>query len=273
MEIKILCTRWGHENLPIEVFLEKVKSAGYDGVDSWIPENKDDRKMFIKRSKELGLPIVVQQHQAEGTGIEQFCRSFEYHLEAAMECEPAIINSHSGRDFFTLEEQLAVIDAAENFSVKNNIVIAHETHRGRIGFSPGNAKELFKLRPAMKVTADFSHWVCVTESYLEGFKETLDEAIRRTVHVHARVGFPEGPQIPDPRLQEWADPVNYFIDLWSRIIQNKEAEGIAVLTITTEFGPPPYMWTTIPGNAPVASQWELNLFMMHLLKDIIIQQR
>ena len=99
MEIKILCTRWGHENLPIEVFLEKVKSAGYDGVDSWIPENKDDRKMFIKRSKELGLPIVVQQHQAEGTGIEQFCRSFEYHLEAAMECEPAIINSHSGRDF------------------------------------------------------------------------------------------------------------------------------------------------------------------------------
>lgn len=273
MEIKMLCTRWGQENLPIDVFLEKVKSAGYDGVDSWIPENKEDRRLFIKRSKALGLPIVVQQHQAEGSDIEGFCRSFEYHLEAAMECEPVMINSHSGRDFFTLDEQLAVIDTAENFSAKHNIVIAHETHRGRIGFSPGNAKELFKLRPAMKVTADFSHWVCVTESYLEGFKETLDEAIRRTVHVHARVGFPEGPQIPDPRLQEWAEPVNYFIDLWSRIIQNKKAEGIAELTITTEFGPPPYMWTTLPGNAPVASQWELNLFMMHLLKDIIIQQQ
>ncbi|MDR6571267.1 sugar phosphate isomerase/epimerase family protein [Chitinophaga ginsengisegetis] len=273
MQIKILCTRWGHENIPIEAFLEKVISAGYDGVDSWLPENKNDRKVFIKRSKELGLPIVVQQHQAKGADIRTFCRSFEYHLNAAMECEPVIINSHSGRDFFTINEQLAIIDAAENFSAGNNIAIAHETHRGRIGFSPGNAKELFKLRPSMKVTADFSHWVCVTESYLEGFKETVNEAIRRTVHIHARVGFPEGPQIPDPRLSEWAEPLNYFTGLWSGIIREKEAEGISLLTITTEFGPPPYMWTTSPGNTPVASQWEVNLFIMHLLRDIIAPQQ
>ncbi len=229
--------------------------------------------MFIKRSKELGLLTVVQQHQAEGADIQSFCKSFEYHLNAAMECEPVLINSHSGRDFFTINEQLAVIDAAENFSARNNIVIAHETHRGRIGFSPGNAKELFMLRPSMKVTADFSHWVCVTESYLEGFKETVNEAIRRTVHIHARVGFPEGPQIPDPRLPEWAEPLNYFIGLWFGIIREKEAEGISQLTITTEFGPPPYMWTTSPGNTPVASQWEVNLFMMHLLTDIIAPQQ
>ena len=46
---------------------------------------------------------------------------------------------------------------AAEFSVKNNIRVVHETHRGRLGFSPYNAKELFNLRPEMKVTADLSH--------------------------------------------------------------------------------------------------------------------
>ena len=85
-----------------------------------------------------------------------------------------------------MEEQLLVIDTAEKFSIKNNIRIAHETHRGRIGFSPGNASKLFNLRPGMKITADLSHWVCVTESYLENFQQALSEAIVRTEHVHAK---------------------------------------------------------------------------------------
>ncbi len=27
--------------------------------------------------------------------------------------------------------------------------------------------------------------------------------IESTVHVHARVGYEQGPQVPDPRLPEW----------------------------------------------------------------------
>jgi hypothetical protein len=39
------------------------------------------------------------------------------------------------------------------------------------------------------------------------------------------------------------------------------------LTVTPEFGPPPYLpvlpWTQMP----VASQWDINVHMMHLLRD------
>lgn len=265
MELKILCPQWGHTHLETEVFFAKVKEAGYDGVDTWLPENKADRSKFNQLLDEYNLSIVSHQHQAKGDTIDEFCKSFEYYLNLSLDCNPILINSHSGRDYFTLDEQLRVIDTAENFSVRNNIRVAHETHRGRIGYGPVNSRELFALRPAMKITADFSHWVCVTESYLENFEYELAEAILRAEHIHARVGFTEGPQIPDPRSSFWQQQVEYFLGLWAKIINYHQSIGTAIFTITTEFGPPPYMWTSIADNTPIADQWEINLFMKDLL--------
>ena len=212
MKLLILCTQWGSEHLPAEDFFAKVKEAGYDGIDTWLPEDSNERKKFISLLDEYKLKIVSHQHQAKGNNIEEYCKSLEYYLNLSMECNPLLINSHSGRDYFSLDEQLKVIDTVEEFSVKHNIVVAHETHRGRIGYSPYNAMELFKQRPAMKITADFSHWTCVTESWLENSAAIMEEAIKRTRHIHARVGFTQGPQIPDPRHAAWQEPVNFFLN-------------------------------------------------------------
>jgi sugar phosphate isomerase/epimerase len=266
MQLKILCPQWGHEHLPVEQFFEKVKAAGYDGVDTWLPENKEARKKFIGLLHSYDLLIVAHQHQAKGSSISTFCQSFEDYLHMAMECGPLLINSHSGRDYFTHDEQLAVIDTAENFSVKNNITIAHETHRGRIGFSPYNAKIIFDASPTAKITADFSHWVCVTESWLENCQPVLQKAIERTAHIHARVGFTEGPQIPDPASPHWQKEVGFFLALWNRIFEHQRAIGTEIFTTTPEFGPPPYMWTD-ENNQPVADQWKMNVLMKELLRD------
>ena len=180
MKLLILCPQWGMEHLPIEDFLIRVKEGGYDGIDTWVPEDPTERKRFIRLLNEYQLKIVSHQHQAKGGNIDSFCSSLEYYLNLSLECDPLLINSHSGRDYFSLADQLRVIDTVEEFSIKNNITIAHETHRGRIGFSPYNAWDLFQLRPQMKITADFSHWTCVTESYLENSAEIIEEAIRRT---------------------------------------------------------------------------------------------
>ena len=267
MKIKILCPQWGQEHLDIEAFFIKVKQAGYDGVDTWIPENKNERQRFIRLLSEYDLDMVSHQHQANGNTINEFCKSFEYYLNLSMETNPILINSHSGRDYFTLKEQLQVIDTAENFALKNNIRIAHETHRGRIGFGPVNSRELFSLRPNMKITADISHWVCVTESYLESFEKEVDEAVKRTEHIHARVGFTEGPQIPDPRNLYWKNEVNFFVNLWKRIIKYQQSIGSDTFTLTTEFGPTPYMWISLKDNLPVADQWDINVFMKDLLRE------
>jgi hypothetical protein len=41
MQLKILCPQWGYEHLEMDDFFIKVKDAGYDGVDSWMPEDTD----------------------------------------------------------------------------------------------------------------------------------------------------------------------------------------------------------------------------------------
>ena len=267
MKLKILCPQWGYEQLETEAFFAKVKEAGYDGVDTWIPENKEERKCFIRLLDEYELLMVSHQHQANGNSIREYCKSFEYYLNLSLESNPILINSHSGSDYFTIEKQLQVLDVAENFSVKKGIRVAHETHRGRIGFGPVNSRELFELRPTMKITADFSHWVCVTESYLENFEKELDEAIIRAEHIHARVGFTEGPQIPDPRSPFWKKELEYFLNLWERILIYRKSIGTEIFTITPEFGPPPYMWTSLKDNSSVADQWDINLFMKKILQD------
>ncbi|HET7116905.1 MAG TPA: TIM barrel protein [Hanamia sp.] len=265
MKLLILCPQWGYEHLPLEDFFSKVKEAGYDGIDTWIPEEKNEREKFISLLEKYKLVVVAHQHQAKGNSITEYCKYLEYYLSLSLECDPLLINSHSGKDYFNIEEQLKVIDTVEEFSVKNNIVVAHETHRGRIGYSPYQAMELFKLRPAMKITADFSHWTCVTESLLENSPEILHEAIRRTKHIHARVGYTQGPQIPDPREFLWQEPVDFFFKIWGEIIRYQEDQKAVFFTITTEFGPPSYMWTRTDGS-PIRDQWEINLFMKDLLR-------
>jgi len=267
MKLKILCPQWGHEHLDLEAFFVKVKSAGYDGVDMPIPENSIVRSRLIRLLDEYGLSIVAHQHQANGASIGAFCKSFQYYLNIALECNPILINSHSGRDYFTLDEQLLVIDTAQNFSAEKNSKVAHETHRGRIGFGPGNAKQVFDARPAMQITADFSHWVCVTESFLENFQEVLEEGIKRSAHIHARVGFIEGPQVPNPANPYWQKETAFFLQLWKRILDMQQTAGTGVFTATPEFGPPPYMWTNAEDNKPVANQWEVNVYMKDLLRQ------
>lgn len=268
MEMKILCPQWGHEHLDVEDFFTKVKSAGYDGVETWLPEDTKQRKRFIDLLSKYELAMISHQHQATGSSIGEYCASFERYLNISMESNPILINSHSGRDYFTLNEQLQVLDVAEKFAIKNNITVAHETHRGRIGYCPQNAQELFSARPDMKVVADLSHWVCVTESYLENFAPTIQETIKRTAHIHARVGFTEGPQIPDPRSAFWQKEVDFFTALWQQMLDYQKSIGTQVFTITPEFGPPPYLWTDSNTNEPVASQWDINVFIKDLLKEL-----
>lgn len=267
MELKILCPQWGHEHLPVEEFFTKVKEAGYDGIDTWLPESRLDRIKFVSLLEEFGLCMVSHQHQAEGRSIQDFCKSVEHYLNLSLESNPILINSHSGRDYFTIDEQLRVIDTAEEFSEKHNIRVVHETHRGRLGYSPMNSLDLFRKRPNMKITADFSHWVCVTESYLENHSEALEQAIKRTEHIHARVGFPEGPQISDPRNPYWQKDVQFFLTIWKQILSRQVSLGQEVFTVTPEFGPAPYMWIVGNTNSPIVDQWEINCYMKGLLRN------
>ncbi|MEH6306327.1 TIM barrel protein [Olivibacter sp. CPCC 100613] len=265
MDIKILSPLWGYECLEYKTFLEKVKKAGYDGYDLWLPDCKKDRHLLYNFLQKHEMTLVTHQHAANGRTFNEFKASYVRELLACAEPGPLLINSHTGRDYFPLEQHIVLVDIAEEISAKTGVVIVHETHRGRLGYSPQMMQTIFNLRKQVKITADFSHWTCVTESMLQYFENTVKEAIRRTRHVHARIGYEQGPQVPDPRAAKYQYALNHFLYWWDQIVETNKEIGTKLLSFTTEFGPFPYMPADPVTSEPLADQFELNCFMKNLL--------
>jgi hypothetical protein len=265
MELKIFATGWGYTDLPQIEFLDKMRSAGYDGFDMWLPVGNAERKELFDYLQRHQMLIIVQQHQAEGNDFNGFKNEFLNNLYNCAEAKPLFINSHTGRDHFTFEQNLELFDAAFEFTAKTGIEVMHETHRKRALYAPLPANEYFKARKELRVTADFSHWVCVTESMLGGFTPIIEEAISRAGHIHSRVGFEEGPQVGHPGAPEWDYALQKFLGWWDEIARLAQQQNRQYLTITPEFGPQPYMPSIPFTNEPVASQFEVNCFMKDLL--------
>ena len=79
--------------------------------------------------------------------------------------------------------------------------LAHETHRSCILYSPWVTARVLDRWPDMWLASDYSHWVIVAERHFSFEDELFDRFARRTIHIDARVGTPESPQVGDPRYR------------------------------------------------------------------------
>lgn len=266
MEILYLCPAWGNE-LPFPAFVERVKAAGYDGVEMSLPNDDDAQKQLILETlAQAGLAFVGQHWETVTVDFDRHQTEYRARLHNLADGRPLLIDSQTGKDFFSFEQNLALIDIATEFSAETGIRVVHETHRGKFSFAAHITEPFLRARPGMRIGADFSHWCNVAESLLEDQEAALALAISRADHIHARVGFAEGPQIPDPRDRHWATVLERHLGWWRRIVNRARADGNARLCITSEFGPYPYM-TVLPGSGqPITDQWAVNVFMMDILR-------
>lgn len=270
-ELKILGTGWGFTDT-IDELCGRIKKEGYDGIEVlWPAEKKAQEELFAALEKyelELGLLCAgfdsdYQKH------LEEFIAATN---EAATQTirRPLFINCHSGRDHFSYEQNKAFIDHTTRLSRETGITICHETHRARILYSAPAARHYLHTIPELRITFDVSHWCNVSESLLEDQQETLDLALSRTDHIHARIGHPEGPQVSDPRAPEWEPAVRAHLGWWDKIVEAKRKAGKR-LTILTEFGPPDYMPTLPYSRDPLSDQWAINVYMLQLLRERYIR--
>lgn len=105
------------------------------------------------------------------------------------------------------------------------IPISHETHRGRILYSPFVALRVADAFPSIRFTLDLSHWVVVAERKID--VDLLAPIISRTLHVHARIGTSQAPQVADPRGEGVAEWRGYFEDVWGGLFEAGEVSGPA----------------------------------------------
>ena len=262
-QLLILATNWGFSGTWAE-FCKKAKQAGYDGVEVWFPSDFKSREELVAALKENSLQVAFVLGGADKDPQKHFAQ-FKESLEAAVLLKPLYINCHSGRDFFSFEENKRFIDLTTELSRTTQVPMYHETHRSRILYSAPIARQYMEKIPELRVTFDVSHWCNVHESLLEDQPEALSLAVNRTEHIHARIGHPEGPQVNDPRAPEWKKALDAHVAWWDRVVERKKKEGKR-MTILTEFGPVDYMPALPYTRQPLSNQWEINAYMLEMLR-------
>lgn len=270
MELKYLCPFWGSEATGAEVFVDKVMEAGFDGVEINLPEDKNYSHGLVRRLRDHALVFVAQQYLAPSKNNFDVCRAQYIHrLEELAALGPVLINSHTGRDFWSFEQNCRLIEDAFYVEERTGVPIYHETHRGRFTFHPAHLERFLDQYPGLKITADFSHWCTVCESFLEDQPSALERALKHAMYIHARVGHTQSPQVTDPFVPEWEVALHTFVNWWKEIIRLNNERGSGQMYICPEFGPVPYMPCLPYTNQPVNSQWLLNIKMKEFLKRIL----
>lgn len=250
---------WGmSEGRDLREKLAIIRDAGYDGFegDTNIAEPAAIRDLCA----EFGLryiaqifPLTPAEHRAQAT--------------RARDAGAIRIDAHSGRDRWSFEEGAAFWREVLPFENDLGIPVGHETHRYRMFYSPWSTARYLEAFPEIRVTLDLSHWCCVCETMLDDMMDFVEPTIARAVHLHARVGHEEGPQVPDPSAPEWARHLEKHAQWWDTLRARHLAEDAPYMTITPEFGPPHYQWTKPRTGEPLADLAKINLWTRDFLKE------
>lgn len=273
MNIKYICPFWGCEKDTLEIFIEKVVQSGYDGIEINLPASGIFTNRLGKVIEDIGgdqpgfVCILQQLTTPQNENIDTYIRQMEMRLHELAALQPALINSHTGKDFFSFDDNCRAIEAASNITAKTGVRILHETHRGRFSFHAASLVSYLEKFPELELVGDFSHFCVVSESMLQDQQEIIGEIIPHVSHIHARVGSEQSPQVNDPAAPEWQSYLDQFTAWWQQIIDHKRAMGISSITITPEFGPAPYMPSLPFTQHPTTDQWAANTFMMNYLRQ------
>ena len=247
-------------------FCKKVKAAGYDGIEAGVPFDIAEKELMQQAIGQHQLLLIGQYWQSFEKDFETHKASYLKHLYHLASLQPVKIDAQTGKDYFTFEQNKELFAVAAAFTQSSGIPVAHETHRNKALFAAHITQHFLNHIPALQITADFSHWCNVAESFLEDQQDALETAFKHTAHIHARVGHPQAAQVTDPRLPEWKDALHHHLGWWKKIIREQLKNNTTHFTITPEFGPAPYMIDDPVTKKPLANQWDINVWMMQLLK-------
>ena len=246
--------------------LKRTCDDGYQGTELFLPFFGFNADSTLKAHTEFGLNIITGI-ATQGDSVEAHLKSMNAQIERAVRFSPVLINSHTGRDIFRLEDNLILFENALRLEQKYNVIITHETHRFRPTFSTLDTEKILKALPELKLNLDISHWMVVHESDLSDQLSRLEFIFPNVYHIHARVGFEEGPQVTNPQDKLWAGHLENHVNLWQKVISLAKNRDQNTFTITPEFGPFPYAHVQPNTHQPLADIWAANNFMQQHLKN------
>jgi sugar phosphate isomerase/epimerase len=248
MKLKLVRHLWGM-NTPLELAFPLFRQQGYQAIEGHPPHDQQERVRSLREASGLGL---IGMAFTGGDSIDQHFDSLRQQVDNLLAQGAYQITVHSGSDAWPVAKAVEFLGRVNEYEQGLPVAVGHETHRGRILFNPWVTRDLLRQLPNLKLVIDFSHFVCVAERLNWDDGGIVDLCAQRCVHLHARVGYEEGPQVPDPSAAEYAGHLAKHVEWWKVVWNARKRMGDASLSVTPEFGPPGYLHTLPHTNVPVA---------------------
>jgi len=264
-------TLWGHAGT-FDQACRQAASAGFAGVEGPAPTTVRERQVWQQALDSDGLAFIAEICTAgsyvpdRAATVGEHLDSLERKLAQSLLLSPLLVTCLGGCDAWEEAQSLEFFSRALELAAQYGAGISFETHRGRSLFNPWVTARLCGQLPGLELTADFSHWCVVCERLLDGEQPVLEPLCDRVRHIHARVGYDQGPQVSDPRLPHYQPALISHRRWWQRIWAGQRRRGFTRTTLTPEFGPDGYQQLDAAG-APVGDLWEINQWMARDQRD------
>ncbi|MDD5139783.1 MAG: TIM barrel protein [Verrucomicrobiales bacterium] len=266
MKLKVFKTLWGHTG-SLDEAIAACHQHGFDGIEGQPPPSLAERREFRAKLDAAGLDYIAEICTA-GSYVPHRNLSPFKHLESlqacaetALDCRPHFLTVIAGCDAWSVGESVDFFGAAIRIADGFGINASFETHRSRSFFNPWTTRDILRQLPALKLTCDFSHWCVVCERLIDTEPDVIALCAERAHHIHARVGYDQGPQVPHPAAPEFRAALEAHERWWTQIWQSQLARNMAVSTMTPEFGPDGYLHCAPFTGEPVADLAEINAWM------------
>jgi sugar phosphate isomerase/epimerase len=263
MEIRIFKALWGHDG-DLDKAIGMCRENEFHGIEGPPPLQGGVRRELRARLADSDLDFIAEICTAGGyvpdrrASIAAHLDSLRCQADAASECDPLFLTVIAGCDAWGANESVEFFGKAIDIASELGIAVSFETHRSRSLFNPWITRDILRQLPALKLTCDFSHWCVVCERLIDTEPDVLALCAERAHHIHARVGYDQGPQVPHPAAPEHREALEAHERWWTQIWRSQHARGMAVTTLTPEFGPDGYLHQLPFTGTPVADLIEIN---------------
>lgn len=267
MKLRLFKTLWGHSGTLAEA-IAGARAHDFDGIEGQTPISRSERAEWSRRLADAGLDFIAEICTGGGyvpdraASPAQHLEDFRRKAGDAVEMQPRFLTVLAGCDAWPLVQSVDFFASAIEVAASLGIDASFETHRSRSTFNPWITRDLLRALPALRLTCDFSHWCCVCERLvMDTEPEILALCAGRVQHIHARVGYEQGPQVPHPAAPEYASAVAAHEGWWAALWRGQLARGFPVATMTPEFGPDGYLQCAPFTRAPAGDLVEINAWM------------
>lgn len=267
MDIRFYRTFWGARSSYIE-FADEARADGYDGLEAPVPLEKSRQADLRAALDEHGFDLIAEICTAGSYVPErratpaQHRDDFQRKLEAIHQVQARQINCMAGCDAWPLAQSIDFFGELIALAKQAGIPISFETHRSRTLFTPWVARDMALALPDLYFTCDFSHWCVVCERLIDTEDDALAVVAPRARHIHGRVGYDQGPQVPHPAAPEYAAALSAHQRWWELCWQGMQAAGLPQCTLTPEFGPDGYLHHQPFTDMPVGDLRQINRWML-----------